>query len=215
MLPPEYALPAAALLMAGGALACFFGLRLFRIVLAIYGFVLGALVSTSVLAPVGTTTVLVTTLVGGMVGATILVLAYFAGVAFAGAALAAVLVHVVWGQFGAEPNSIVVVVACVAGALAAASVQQLVIVAATAYGGSWTLLAGLLALTGQRQLAVAAGKGDLWLTYPLNPVPGHWWVKVAWLALGTAGLLVQLKLGRGIRTAPRVRAKKGSKAAVS
>jgi hypothetical protein len=213
MLPPDYQVPAAVLLIAGGALACFLGFRLFRVVLAIYGFVLGALVATSVLAPVETTTVLLTGLVGGLVGAAILVLAYFAGVAFAGAALAAVLVHVIWSHFGAEPNSILVIVACVLGALAAASVQQLVIMAATAFGGSWTLLAGLLAVTGQRQVAVAAGKGDLWLTYPLNPAPGHWWVKVAWLVLGAAGLLVQLRMTAANRRAWRARttsrAKKG------
>jgi hypothetical protein len=148
---------------------------------------------------------LVTGLVGGLVGAAVLVLAYFAGVAFAGAALAAVLVHVIWGQFGSEPHSFVVIAACVLGALAAASVQQLVIMGATAFGGSWTLLAGLLALTGQRQVAVAAGKGDLWLTYPLNPAPGHWWVKVVWLALGAAGLVVQLKMTASNRGALRAR----------
>ena len=205
MVPPDYQVPAAVLLMIGGALACFLGFRVFRVVLGIYGFVLGALIATSVLAPVETPAVLVTALVGGLVGAAILVLAYFVGVAFAGAALAAVLVHVVWGHFGAEPNSLVVIVACVLGALAAAAVQQLVIIAATSFGGAWTMLAGVLAVTGQRAVAVAAGKGDMWLTYPLNPVPGHWWVKVAWLALGTAGLLVQLKMTASNRGALRVR----------
>ena len=40
MLPHSYELPAAILLVLGGALSCFAGYRLFRIVLGIYGFVI-------------------------------------------------------------------------------------------------------------------------------------------------------------------------------
>ena len=43
MLPASYQLPAAIVLLVGGIVACFFGYRLFRIVLAIFGFILGAL----------------------------------------------------------------------------------------------------------------------------------------------------------------------------
>ena len=41
MLPASYQLPAAIVLLVGGIVACFFGYRLFRIVLAIFGFILG------------------------------------------------------------------------------------------------------------------------------------------------------------------------------
>jgi hypothetical protein len=58
MLPASYQLPAAVILVAGGALACFFGYRLFRTVLGIYGFILGALIATSVLGPTETSTTL-------------------------------------------------------------------------------------------------------------------------------------------------------------
>jgi hypothetical protein len=36
MLPASYQLPAAAMLLAGGVISCFFGYRLFRTVLAIF-----------------------------------------------------------------------------------------------------------------------------------------------------------------------------------
>ena len=45
MLPHSYQLPAAILLVLGGALSCFAGYRLFKIVLGIYGFVLGAMLA--------------------------------------------------------------------------------------------------------------------------------------------------------------------------
>ena len=47
MLPASYATPAAAILTVGGLLACFAGYRLFRLVLGLYGFILGAIVTTS------------------------------------------------------------------------------------------------------------------------------------------------------------------------
>ena len=54
MLPASLALPTAVIFAAGGLLACFFGYRLFRIVLGIYGFILGAMVTTSLVGETGT-----------------------------------------------------------------------------------------------------------------------------------------------------------------
>ena len=45
MLPAQYQLPAAVTLLLGGIVACFFGHRLFRIVLTISGFILGVVQS--------------------------------------------------------------------------------------------------------------------------------------------------------------------------
>jgi hypothetical protein len=193
MLPASYQMPAAIVLIAGGALACFLGYRLFRIVLGIYGFILGALIATSVLGPTESSITLLTALVGGVVGAAILILAYFVGVAFAGAALAALLVHVGWSYLGKEPHALVVIGACIIGALAAMSLQRYVIVLGTAFGGAWTLLAGAIALTSQRAALAKPTTADQWFAYPLNPLPGHWWVQIAWLALGIAGTAVQLR----------------------
>ena len=196
MLPASYQVPAAALFLAGGTLACFLGYRVFRLVLAIYGFVLGALIATSVLAPVESSWTLVAAIGGGLAGATILVLAYFVGVAFIGAALAALLVHLAWTRIGGEPHPLIVVIACVLGALASMSVQRYVIVFGTAFAGAWTALAGALLLMGNKLAQAAAAKGDVWLAYPLNPAPDQRWVLWAWLAIGVIGTLVQLRLGQ-------------------
>jgi hypothetical protein len=45
MLPHSYEVPAEALLILTGALACFAGYRLFRVVLAIYGFIIGSMLA--------------------------------------------------------------------------------------------------------------------------------------------------------------------------
>lgn len=207
MLPASYAVPAAALLLVGGALACFFGHRLFRTVLGIFGFVLGALIATSVLAPTETTWTLVVAIGGGIAGAVVLMTAYFVGVAFAGAALAALLVHLAFSQFNAEPHPVAVIAACVAGALLSLALQRFVIVLGTAFGGAWTCLAGGLTLAGQRGLLATSIRPDAWLAYPLNPAPGERWVPVAWLALGVVGTIVQLGWSGGGRRSARRRSR--------
>jgi hypothetical protein len=189
MLPATYALPAAILLMAGGALACFLGYRLFRIVLGIYGFVLGALIATSVLPANETMMTLLVALGGGVAGALVLIFAYFVGVAFAGAALAALLVHIAWTQFGSEPHPLAIIAGCVVGALVSLALQRWVIIAGTAFGGAWTFLVGVLTAMGRYEAAAAA---DAWMTYPLNPAPGEAWLPIAWLILGGVGAIVQV-----------------------
>ena len=47
MLPLSIQVPASVVLLAGGAVACFAGYRLFRLVLGVYGFILGALIASS------------------------------------------------------------------------------------------------------------------------------------------------------------------------
>ncbi len=215
MLPGSYAVPAAVILIVGGALSCLLGHRVFRPVLGIFGFVLGGLIATSVLAPTETTTTLVVAVTGGAVGAVVLMFAYVVGVAFAGAALAAVAVHVAFDQLGREPHALLVVVACVAGALAAMALQRLAIVVLTAFGGAWFALVGALTLMGHRGAAGAATAGDPWMAYPLNPAPGVRWVPFAWLAIGLIGTAVQLRwtMGRRRGGPPVRRPKKTPKAA--
>ncbi len=69
MLPATYQLPAAIVLLLGGIVSCFFGYRLFRIVLAIFGFILGALAASSVFGVSDTGPMIVAAIVGGLIGA--------------------------------------------------------------------------------------------------------------------------------------------------
>ena len=93
MLPHAYELPAAILLVLGGAISCFAGYRLFKIVLGIYGFILGAMLASSTIGAAHTTGLIVAALVGGVVGGLILVFAYFIGIALVGAGLGALVAN--------------------------------------------------------------------------------------------------------------------------
>ena len=131
MLPASYQLPAAIVLLLGGIVACFFGYRLFRIVLAIFGFILGALAASSVFGASDTGPMLVAAAVGGLVGAGMLIAAYFVGVALVGAALGAVVANLAFSASGREPHFLVVAFCAVAGAVGSMYLQRYFIIVGT------------------------------------------------------------------------------------
>jgi hypothetical protein len=192
MLPAALQTPAAIVLVAGGLLSCFAGYRVFRVVLGFFGFVLGALLVSSAMGTEHPVWMIGGAIVGGLVGALILIAAYFVGVALIGAGVGALAVNLIWAGLGREPHIVVVILFAIAGALGALALQRYVIITATAFGGAWTALVGAMALTGDRLAVEAAARNNVWLAYPMNPAPGQRWVIFAWLALGLIGVVVQL-----------------------
>jgi hypothetical protein len=196
MLPHGYELPAAILLVFGGALACFAGYRLFRVVLGLYGFIFGALIGSSMMGVTNTVGMIVAAIVGGMLGAVILVFAYLVGIALVGAGLGALVTNLAWSAArpSSDPPALAVVVVSIFGAVVAMLMQRYVIIIGTSFGGAWTLIVGALAATGDRAAMRAAAASDAWILYPLTPVPGERWVPIAWVALGVVGTAMQLGL---------------------
>jgi len=191
MLPHSYELPAALLLVLGGALSCFAGYRLFKLVLAIYGFILGAMLASSMMAASNTVGMILAAIAGGLAGALLLVFAYFIGIALVGAGLGALVVHVTWSYVGSgDPPPIAVIVMSIAGSIAAMLLQRYVIIVATSFGGAWTMIVGSIAAASDR--SVRAASADVWILYPMTPAPGRGWVPIAWVGLGLIGTAVQL-----------------------
>jgi hypothetical protein len=206
MLPAAFQLPAAVVLVVSGLLACFAGYRLFRVVLAIYGFILGAAIASSVMGPGEQTAMIIGAIVGGLAGALLLNLAYFVGVALIGAAAGALLLHAIWARFATGDPHVLLVVACaILGAVIATNLQRWVIIVATAFGGAWTLIVGASALMGDRAAKVAAATSDVWVFYPLNLEPGRRWLLAVWAVLGIVGVIVQ---SRGKARVKRVKREK-------
>jgi len=199
MLPSAYQLPAALVLLAGGFLACFLGYRLFKVVLAVFGFIIGALAASSVFGATDTTPMVIAAIVGGIAGGALLLAAYFVGVALVGAGIGALLVNVVWTQIEGDPHPAVVILFSIAGAVVAPWLQRYVIILGTAFGGAWTLLVGGLAVMGDAGPLKAAAAGDVWVAYPLNPAPGMRWLPWAWFGIGVLGTLVQMRWTGGDR----------------
>ena len=193
MLPDAYATPAAVVLLVGGLLSCFVGYRLFRVVLGLYGFILGASMATTIYGASGTVALVVAALVGGVVGAVLMVAAYFVGVGLIGAGLASLVLESAWRYMRhSDPPTALLVVVAVLGALGALSIVRLVVIFGTAIGGSWTTILGALALAEGRVAGVSKATAGIWILYPLGPLPTQWWFYAAWLALALVGALVQM-----------------------
>src|SRR5262245_59499988 len=192
MLPASYQLPAAIVLLLGGIVSCFFGYRLFRIVLAIFGFILGALAASSLFGVSDTWMLLAAAAVGGLVGALILIAAYFVGVALVGAGLGAAIANLFFSAGDRDPSVLIVVLCSIAGAVAATYLQRYFIIVGTAFGGAWTMIVGAMAVVGDRTALKAAASGDVWVAYPLSPAPGQRWVPIVWIIISLIGVGVQL-----------------------
>jgi hypothetical protein len=194
VLPQAYSTPAAIVLILGGALACFAGYRLFRVVLGIYGFVLGAMIASSTLGVNSTGGMILAALVGGIVGAVVLVLAYFIGIALVGAGLGALLANVAWNQVAStEPPAAAIIVVSVVGAVIAMWLQRYVSIVGTAFGGAWTVIVGAVNAFAARGVGRGGSATEVWILYPTS-VSDVRWAPIAWVLLGLAGTVVQLAL---------------------
>jgi hypothetical protein len=197
MLPAHYQIPAAVVLLIGGIVACFFGYRLFRIVLAIFGGIIGALLASSIFGASDTAPMIVAAVVGGLVGAGVLMAAYFVGVAIVGAGLGALMANLALAAGDRDPHFLVITFASILGAVGAIYLQRYFIIVGTGFGGAWTLIVGAMALVGDRTAMAAAAAGDVWVAYPLDPAPGQQWIPIAWMVLGAIGVGVQMGITGG------------------
>ncbi len=199
MLPHGYEQPAAILLLLGGVLACFAGHRLFRIVLGIYGFIIGAMVASSIVGVTNTTGMLVAAGLGGLLGSVVMVFAWFVGVSLVGAGIGVLVAHLVWTQIASgDPPAVAIIAVAVAGAIGAMFVQKYVIVAGTAFAGAWTILmsASHWLTTADSGLTRGASDTEVWIFYPTT-APGPRWMPIAWIGLGLLGTAVQLSMTSG------------------
>ncbi len=186
MLPTTYHIPAALILLAGGVLACFAGYRLFRLVLGIYGFILGALLAISAISPASLLSMAIVVLIGGVVGAILLL----------GGGLGVLVVQAIWAQQGwGDPRALTLFGCAIGGAIVALIFQRYAIVAGTAFGGAWTAVMGAAAMFGDPAAQHVTDARNVWIVYPFAPPLTRPWVTVAWIVLGIVGVIVQLRAG--------------------
>ena len=206
LIPATYQLPALALLLLGGAIAWAAGYRLFRFVLTLFGFYIGALAASAVLGPSDRTLLVFAALGGGAVGAIIMFFGYFVGVALVGAGMGALGVHLIWSRLGSDPHAFIVILAAVAGAASAMALQRYVIIIATAFAGGWTML--WAAMNVVDSTGTLARRPQVWMVYPLDLSPGRRWIVVAWAVIGMLGVFTQLRFTARSPAAARAKVKK-------
>jgi hypothetical protein len=193
MLPGSFQMPAAVILVVGGLCSCFAGYRIFRFVLAFFGFVFGALFVSSAMGSDQTLWMVGASLLGGLIGALILFAAYFVGVALIGAGIGAGLAMLLWAAVNREPGILPVIILAVIGAIGALWVQRHVIIVATAFAGAQTAIVGAAELMSSR----ATTARPVFHVYPFDPLPNTRWDLVAFVVLAAVGLVAQLRTSSG------------------
>ena len=153
-----------------GLLACFFGYRLFKVTLALVGFLLGAALVGSIAAfiigDMGTV-VLVVAVIAGVISAITLLWAYFVGMFVVGALAGGLIGSAVSVYVPGEWIGIAVIVGlALIGGVLALKIQRVVLSLSTATIGAAGVVVGvaLFLLGGETLLAMTEGRGTGALT---------------------------------------------------
>jgi hypothetical protein len=180
--------------VAVGLLNCFFGYRIFKFMVGLFGFALGALAGALIAGAVTDGQLLwvaLAMLIGGMVGAGLMLLLYFVGVFAAGAAVGAVLVTAIGAGLDVTMPPVVVIVVAIVVGIIALILQRVVIILSTAFSGAWAAVMGGAWLAVGRDLSLVdlVGQPNAWQRADV-PVPV---VLVVWAVLGIIGTVVQFR----------------------
>ncbi len=181
-----------------GIAFCFAGYRFFRILIAIWGFVVGFLLTTQAFTFsagnhfLASAIVLIVAIVVGLILATLAYYLYVAAVVILAASVGFWIGTGVMTAFGFAPHNIITLLAGVILAVILAiltlalNLTKILIIISTALGGAGTLVAGILLLTGKISLnALSLGivgaiiqKSLLW--------------GLLWLVLAVLGIIAQM-----------------------
>jgi hypothetical protein len=131
-----------------GLLICFFGYKIFRLVLAILGFVIGA----SFIAGVGFTLtdgneiliILIAGIAGGLVAAVILLFLYSAGVFLLGALFGISVFSGILMLINIDTSPLLYIMPAILGGIIALLLQKFMIILITSFAGAWIAVIGTL-----------------------------------------------------------------------
>jgi len=192
--------------IAFGLLNCFFGYRIFRFMLALWGLILGAYAGATI---AGNLTdgqllwVIVGGVLGAIIGAVLMSLLYFVGVFIVGAAAGAVLANAIGVAIGMDMPTLVVIIVAVVVGIIALILQRVVIILATAFTGSWAAVSGALSLlAGTTVVSPAEPVGDATQAGELVAGLPALLVLIIWLVLALAGAITQFAITRERAVAP-------------
>lgn len=172
-----------------GAIQCFFGYRIFKVILGLTGFLVGGVLAAAIGYAISQEEVvaLLAGLVGGFIGAALMVTLYFIGIFVIGALLGGVLGTVLFTVAGNDPEPVVLLILGVIAGVLALIFQKFMIIVSTGFGGAWHVVSGIAHFTmGTIDLTTierffSSGGSHLYATV------------LCWLALGIVGVMVQYK----------------------
>jgi hypothetical protein len=170
-----------------GLVSCFFGYKVFRFLLGLTGFIVGAAAGAAIASAIGSGSfmTIVIGLIGGLIGAGLAVFLFFLGLFMLGA--------FVFGSIGGLifHSSTAAIILGVLGGIAAVLIQKLMIMISTAYGGASTVVSAIAGFSHLRYMSIEDFLQPF--RYARHAVGAQ---LAGIIILGTAGLLVQIGLIR-------------------
>ena len=137
----------AASLVITGLVFTFLGYRLLRVLLAVVGFMAGALVASAVAFNYTEGNHIIASIAGfagGISGAVLMIVLFRTGVFLLGALLGIISLTVASTALRLEPALIAILLAAVSGGIVAVLLQKIMIILATSYLGAWAVVCGLI-----------------------------------------------------------------------
>jgi len=175
--------------MVAGAIQCFFGYRIFRIILGVIGFIAGAAFG-AMLSGIymrGEAGLILGGILGGVIGAVVLIAVYIVGVFLLGGLLGWLAALGLFALDQRTPVDLVVILFGIAGGVAAILLQKFIIIFSTSFTGAFAVIWGLISL-GFGNL----GAGDF-NSVVESVLANVLLLGVGTLVLGIAGMVVQYR----------------------
>lgn len=176
-------------LLSIGVIQCFYGYRMFKFILGLTGFVGGGVLAGGLAFTISRNVIVVvlTGLVGGSMGALLMVAGYFVGLFTLGAIFGALAGSMLFAVAGSIPEPVVLLLLAVIGGIVALIVNKPMIILSTGFWGAGNIVAAMASL--------AMGTTDLSTIESLLRSGGgrFYTLMLSWLLLGIAGVIVQYK----------------------
>ena len=178
-------------LIASGVIACFWGYRLFKVVLGVTGFVTGGALAWTVLtdAGCGEMVTVLGSFLAAVLGCAAMFSLFFGGVFLFGCAMGLLMAVAILSVLGGELNVVSVSIFSLVSGLVTLWFRKAFVVASTALTGAWSVLAGVAYFVGDLDLVGALAEPEL-----LRTQGGLYYAVLAlWFLIGISGIAVQMR----------------------
>ncbi|MCK4537352.1 MAG: TMEM198/TM7SF3 family protein [Candidatus Krumholzibacteria bacterium] len=180
-----------------GLLACFWGYRMFKAVLGLIGFILGAYLvgglTASFMGGMGLVP-LIAGVAGGLICGSLFVGLYFMGIFVLGAAAGWLFGVLITSMASNSLHILLFIILALVGGILAVTFQKTIIVVATAILGSWYLVAGSFFFMGSGYTPMITFRDPAGLSMS-GDGPGIV-IIACWLALAVSGMIFQFKYSK-------------------
>lgn len=170
-----------------GGIMCLFGYHVFKLVLALIGAVLGGGIGLFVGA--GTFTegpvVLLSAVLGAVIGAWLMLALHIVGVFVVGAVLGTIVAFSIGTGTNGDPETLTLAIAAVGGGIVALALRRLTITVTTALLGAWGVVLGAAHFAGRPVDATSLPEALLPSATDIQTV------LLWWLGLAVVGIIVQ------------------------